>query len=249
MHTLTKHLKAVALGLTLAGAIAVAIPTYAQESTPAPQEAGLTPPVTAAHPAAGPPRRQNASRQESIGVVTGLAVGAVAAGPFGAIVGAAAGAWLGDRYHKQQVRNVALSRSIAEEQERSAKLDGTLQLADELQTDICFRTNDATVSAAAMSPLRRLGALAATLPDVKLRVAGYTDPRGSEQVNDVLSLRRAQAVAAVLESAGVNREQLIVEGHGETAAHSQVGDLDGYALDRRVTVSLERSTEQVARRE
>src|SRR3981081_4837045 len=47
--------------------------------------------------------RQPASKQENIGVVTGLAVGAAAGGPVGAIVGAAAGAWLGDRYHKQAV--------------------------------------------------------------------------------------------------------------------------------------------------
>ncbi|MGH8300164.1 MAG: DUF456 family protein, partial [Steroidobacteraceae bacterium] len=55
-------------------------------------------PASAA-PAAGS-AQPHASKQENIGVFTGLAVGAAAAGPIGAMVGMVAGAWLGDRYHR-----------------------------------------------------------------------------------------------------------------------------------------------------
>src|SRR6267143_719276 len=84
----------------------------------------------------------------------------------------------------------------------SAKLDEALKITDELQTDVSFRTNDASINAPSMSPLLKLGALAASMPDVKVRVAGYADPRGSDEVNDALSQRRAEAVAAVLANAG-----------------------------------------------
>ncbi len=208
--------------------------------------------------------RQPASKQQSIGVVTGLAVGAAAGGPVGAILGAAAGGWLGERYHKQAVakdelaadrtrlaRNVTeLNGSLAHEQEHGEQLDLVLSHTDEVQTDVSFRTNDDTIQAQAMPPLMKLGALAAALPDAKVRVSGYADPRGSVAVNDALSKRRAEAVAAVLASAGVSSERVIVEAHGKSEATSAEGDIDGYAFDRRVTVRIERaSPEAVARNE
>jgi outer membrane protein OmpA-like peptidoglycan-associated protein len=94
----------------------------------------------------------------------------------------------------------------------------------------------------------KLGALAAALPDAKVRVSGYADPRGSTAVNEALSKRRADAVAAVLASAGVPPDRLIVETHGKAEATGT--DTDGYAFDRRVTVRIERtSPEAVARNE
>ncbi len=215
--------------------------------------------------------RQPASKQQNIGVVTGLAVGAVAGGPVGAIFGAAAGGWLGERYHKQAVareelaaglqksetdrtrlaKNVTdLNGSLAHEQERGEQLGLALSHADEVQTDVSFRTNDDTIQAQAVSPLMKLGALAAALPDAKVRVSGYADPRGSVAVNEALSKRRAEAVASVLASAGVSPDRLIVEAHGKSEATSAEGDVDGYAFERKVTVRIERAgPEAVARNE
>jgi outer membrane protein OmpA-like peptidoglycan-associated protein len=238
------------IALAVAAACVTALPVHAEET------------VTV---------RQPASKQENIGVVTGLAVGAAAGGPVGAIVGAAAGAWLGDRYHKQAVarkelaagldksesdrtrlaKNVTeLNGSLAQEQERGEQLGLALSHTDEVQTDVSFRTNDDSIQTQAMSPLMKLGALAAALPDAKVRVSGYADPRGSMAVNEALSKRRADAVAAVLASAGVSPDRLIVEAHGKSEATSAEGDIDGYAFDRRVTVRIERaSPEAVARNE
>ncbi len=248
MNTMTRKLRAGALGLTLVSTCVVALPVYAQ--------GGSKPP-------------QAASKQENIGVVTGLAVGAAAGGPVGAIFGAAAGAWIGDRYHKQVVakkelaadlsqseaqrtaltQNVAeLNASLASARMKSDQLDQALKNTDELQTDVSFRTNDDSINVRTMSPLLKLGALAASMPDVKVRVAGYADARGSEELNDALSRRRAEAVAAVLEKAGVPKDHMIVEGHGKSESTAMEGDLDGYALDRKVTVRLERpGKEEVAR--
>jgi outer membrane protein OmpA-like peptidoglycan-associated protein len=250
MNVITKKLRAGALGLTLISTSVVALPVYAQDSA----TAGT---------------HQKASKQENIGVVTGLAVGAAAGGPVGAIFGAAAGAWIGDRYHKQEVAKKSLvtdlgqseadrkvlSESVAElnasltsMRVKSDQLDLTLQKTDELQTDVGFRTNDDSINAQSMSPLLKIGALAASMPDVRVRVAGYADPRGSEEYNDALSRRRAEAVAAVLTQAGVSKEHMIIEGHGKSESTATEGDLDGYAFDRKVTVRLEHAgKEEVAR--
>ena len=245
MNKLTDKVRARTLGLTLAAACAASLPVHAQE-----------------HAAA--------SKQENIGVATGLTVGAVAGGPVGAIIGAAAGAWLGDRYHKQQVKNAGLATDLAnseterttlakhvtdlhgslqQSQQTAAQLDATVSRMDKLETDVGFRTNDASIDAKAMPPLLKIGALAASMPDARIRVAGYADPRGSEALNNELSQRRAEAVAAVLTQSGITRAQLIVEAHGKAEASTAEGDLDGYAFDRRVTVRLERTGDgTVARR-
>ena len=250
MSTHTTRLRVGALGLTLATACMTALPAYAQDQAM---------------------KQQRASKQENIGVTTGFAVGAAAAGPVGAFIGAAAGAWLGDRYHKQATTSstlaadlskaeaertrlaqsvVQLNGSLTETKARGAQLDQTLKLTDELQTDVSFRTNEASISAQGMTPLLKLGALAAAMPDVKVRVAGYADPRGCDELNDALSQRRAEAVAAVLAGAGLSQDRLIVEGHGKSESTSTSGDLDGYAFDRRVTVRLERpGAEKVASRD
>lgn len=209
-----------------------------------------------------------ASKQASIGIVTGLAAGAVAGGPIGAVVGMVAGAFLGDRYHRESVANhtlaaqnhvltVSLGRSererrglegkldlttqsLAATQEQRAALDRTVQLSDDIEADVAFRTAGAAVNSLELPALRKLGALAAALPlGAKVRIDGYADPRGPATLNDDLSLRRAEAVARALEQAGCPQERLVIAAHGSSDSTSPRGDLDAYAFDRRVTVRLE----------
>jgi outer membrane protein OmpA-like peptidoglycan-associated protein len=211
------------------------------------------------------------SKQATAGAVTGLVVGAAAGGPIGAFVGVAAGAMLGDRYHRQKEAAAALTANLGESETERARLaqhiadmdttlgaaqahdalqDKALQQTNELGIDVAFRTNDDAVSLQALPPLMKLGALAAAMPQAKVHVAGFADPRGDEDYNQALSLRRAQAVAAVLANAGVAPECIVVEGRGDADSTSAAGDLDGYALDRRVSVRLELpGGAQVARRE
>jgi outer membrane protein OmpA-like peptidoglycan-associated protein len=231
-------------------------------------------PASAAQKAgAGAP--QPASKQENIGVFTGLAVGAAAGGPIGAMVGVVAGAWLGDHYHKQSVANHDLAaqnhalaaqnqtltaslsgseqerqdlagklslatQSLASNQAQQAELDRTVQLSDDIETNVAFRTADASVNDLQAPALRKIGALAAALPPgAKVRIDGYADPRGPATLNDDLSLRRAEAVAQTLEQAGCPKDRLVVEAHGAAESTSPRGDLDAYAFDRRVTVRLD----------
>jgi outer membrane protein OmpA-like peptidoglycan-associated protein len=239
--TLTRRLVNRSIGLTAVMACVAVTTVQAQESAAV---------------------QSNPSKQENIGVATGLAVGALTGGPIGAILGATAGAWLGDRYHRQASARTALAAdldksesdrsrlaqnltevngTLAQEQERGEQLDLMLSHTDEVETVVSFKTNRDSVESAALQPLKKLGELAAALPDAKVRVAGYADPRGSDAVNNALSKRRADAVAAILADAGVTADRLMVEAHGKSAATSDDGDVDGYALDRHVTVRIERT--------
>ena len=198
-------------------------------------------------------QQQPSSRQESIGVASGLTVGALAGGPFGAVIGAAAGAWLGGKYHKQKEDNEALTADLAQGHAERSRLSGSLARSQsheeqltkllerrtELETQVIFRTNEATLPPNAFEQLKKMSELASTMPDMRLRVSGYADPRGTETENDALSKERADAVAAVLAGQGIDASRLVVESHGESEATAAEGDVDGYALERRVTIRLE----------
>ena len=69
-------------------------------------------------------------------------------------------------------------------------------------------------------------------PPGSVQVTGYTDPSGSAGYNQRLSLRRANAVAAELESRGVPQSALLVSGQGESTNEPTPGQ------DRRVDVSV-----------
>ena len=256
MSILSNKVRVGTVGITVAAISLVALPASA-----APKAAVGT--------------QQAASRQENIGVFTGLAVGAAAGGPIGAMVGLVAGAWLGDRYHRQSIANHDLSaqnsvlalqnhvltaslgsseaerqglagklslatQSLAANQAQQAELDRTVQLSDDIETDVAFRTAGASINNLQLSALRKLGALAASLPSgAKVRIDGYADPRGPAALNDDLSLRRAEAVALTLKQAGCPEDRLVIAAHGSSQSTSPQGDLDAYAFDRRVTVRLD----------
>ena len=248
MSILSNKVRVATVGITIAAMSLAALPASAAQTAPGAQ--------------------QPASKQENVGVLTGAAVGAAAGGPIGAMVGMVAGALLGNHYHKQSVanhdlaaQNRALAASLSESQRdrealagklnlasqsltaaaaRRAELDHTVQLSDDIETDVAFKTADAAINSLQLPALRKIGALAASLPPgAKVQIDGYADPRGPATLNDDLSLRRAEAVALTLEKAGCPQDRLMIAGHGSAESTSPRGDLDAYAFDRRVTVRLQ----------
>jgi outer membrane protein OmpA-like peptidoglycan-associated protein len=240
-------------GGSVVGALLIgvgALPAHAQE-----QSGGAT----------GP------SKQSNLGGLAGLALGAAAGGPIGAVVGLTVGVVTGDHYHRQLqsaaatratldqseaqraqlTQNVQqLDSSLAQAQATQAQLDTALQRTEQIGLDVSFRTDEDAVPQQALSPLLKIGALAAAMPATLVRVAGYADPRGADDYNEALSLRRAQAVATLLSGAGVPAGRIIIEAHGKSESQSGAGDLDGYALERRVSVRLESAAAaQVASRD
>jgi len=84
------------------------------------------------------------------------------------------------------------------------------------------------------------------VPDVVVKVEGYADPRGTESENLKLSGDRAEAVRAALMAGGIADSRIVVVAHGEDGAGTSEGDVDGYALNRRVVITLEGADAQVA---
>jgi outer membrane protein OmpA-like peptidoglycan-associated protein len=260
---------ATAVALALTSAIAEAVfATAASRAAAAEATPGALAPGAKTQPTGAGKPIEKASKQETTGVVTGLVVGAAAGGPFGAIFGAAAGGWLGDRYHRKDAERRALaanldaseahrkqlgiemqrlSATLAESESRSSRFGATVEMSHALETTVEFRTAEATLREDDVVSLQKLGALLATVPDAKARVAGFADARGSERFNLDLSQRRASAVAAALEAGGVERDRLILEAYGKGLAMADPRDVDGNAFERRVTVTVEPAVAKLAR--
>jgi OOP family OmpA-OmpF porin len=81
-------------------------------------------------------------------------------------------------------------------------------------------------------------------PDVNVRIVGHTDSRGSDEYNQRLSERRAQAVKQYLVSKGIAAGRLSTEGQGERepiAPNTQDGqdNPEGRAMNRRAELKVQ----------
>jgi len=212
--------------------------------------------------------------QEPLGFVSGAVIGAFAAGPIGAVVGAGLGTWLGNRVHrasdaKKAEAQVAMLESDKSELQTeksalltektrlaetnislSAKLDDLSQkiktaqtakddaseVLDGLQGDVLFRTGSAEITADIAHQIQVLAQAVTKSPELKIRVDGHADPRGTIDTNMKLSQDRANAVRDLLLASGVGEEALEVNAYGKSQSTAE--DNDGYALERRVRLTL-----------
>ena len=232
---------------------------------------GLSAAALAGEPKTRPPH-------EPVGFISGAVIGAFAAGPIGAVVGAGLGTWLGNRVHragdakKAEVQvatlvtdksqlliekstlmneksqlaqtNQDLGAKLAEQLQKvemvqTAKADAS-EVLDGLQGDVLFRTGSAEITPDIAHQIQVLAQAVAKSPELKIRVDGYADPRGTVDTNLKLSQDRADAVRDLLLASGVNEQVLEVNAYGKSQSTAE--DNDGYALERRVRLTLQMET-------
>jgi sortase system peptidoglycan-associated protein len=110
------------------------------------------------------------------------------------------------------------------------------QVLDGLQGDVLFRTGSAEITPDLAHQIQAIAQAVSKSPELKIRVDGYADPRGTDEINMKLSQDRANAVRDLLVAAGVKMDALEVNAFGKT--QSVASDSDGYALERRVRLTL-----------
>jgi outer membrane protein OmpA-like peptidoglycan-associated protein len=71
-------------------------------------------------------------------------------------------------------------------------------------------------------------------PRLMVEVAGHTDSDGSDAANQLLSERRAEAVATFIRAAGIPAEQVAAAGYGETQPIAPNDTRQNKALNRRI---------------
>ncbi|MFN8118894.1 MAG: OmpA family protein [Micropruina glycogenica] len=124
----------------------------------------------------------------------------------------------------------------------TANLDGSVTeegTVITLKADVFFAYNKATLNSKASAALDRAAARLKELGATTVRVAGYTDSKGTAAYNRGLSLRRAEAVRAGLATRLPDLTQA-VKGYGESRPVASNETAKGRALNRRVTIAVTR---------
>lgn len=83
-------------------------------------------------------------------------------------------------------------------------------------SDVFFNLNDSTLNENEVTSLDTVIHDLSEKKNVEIRVSGYTDTRGRDEFNYILSLGRARAVARMLVESGIDKRVIKVIGYGET---------------------------------
>ena len=188
------------------------------------------------------------TKEEGVGMLSGAATGAIVGGPIGAAVGLMFGGVLGDNIgaakranlHAQTLEQELIDTRIAlaKASERTGGDEMLDALAQRLHADVMFRTAGDEIDAETASKLSDLGKLLGKHQQLEIQLHGFADPRGKSGENLELSLRRASAVRDALISGGAAPEQINVVAHGEDMTTATKDDLEAYAWERRVSLSI-----------
>jgi outer membrane protein OmpA-like peptidoglycan-associated protein len=99
---------------------------------------------------------------------------------------------------------------------------------------IKFGSDTAYIEPASVGVLELVAQRLRENPEIRVRIEGYTDERGTEADNLELAQERAEAVKRILVGYGVGPERLDTVGLGEASPIAPNDTPEGRALNRRV---------------
>jgi len=132
-------------------------------------------------------------------------------------------------------------------QQQAAELQRQLEILQAQPTDrglvltlgdTLFATGRAEIKSGATVNLDRLSAFLTEYPKRTAAIEGYTDSMGSEEMNQSLSERRANAVKNYLVGQGVGSARLTTSGRGENSPVADNESAAGRQQNRRVEVVI-----------
>ena len=121
-----------------------------------------------------------------------------------------------------------------------AQLNQVLQTRDTARglivsmPDVLFDFNKYTLKPEARERLARISGIVLAYPDLKLQVEGYTDSIGSDEYNQTLSDKRAEAVRDYIVTSGVSMNNVAARGMGKADPVADNSTAAGRQLNRRV---------------
>lgn len=194
------------------------------------------------------------NRRAKQGAASGAAIGALAGAVIGhsqdrsggalrgALIGAAAGGLIGagvgnymDRQQAEFERQLAAERE-AHQVEIERLQNESLKIT--MSSEVSFDFNSAVLKPAFHNTLDKVADILARYPRTTIRIVGHTDSIGSEDYNQRLSEKRAQAVAWYLEDKGINPRRIQTEGRGESQPRASNDTEAGRQLNRRVEMLI-----------
>ena len=175
----------------------------------------------------------------AVGALAGQAIGGNTKGTLiGAAVGAAAGGvtggLIGNYMDKQEA---AMRQQMAASEGVSVKRNQD-NLDVNFKSDLLFDTNSFTLKTGAMDDLAKFAKVLNDYPQTTIIVTGHTDSKGSAELNQKLSERRAEAVKNVLVSEAVAPTRITTVGLGASKPIADNATEAGRAKNRRVDITI-----------
>jgi outer membrane protein OmpA-like peptidoglycan-associated protein len=149
-----------------------------------------------------------------------------------------------DAQHQREEAERQTQEAIQQKEQMRARL--LAQLNQVLQTrdtarglivsmpDVLFDFNKYTLKPEARERLARISGIVLAYPDLKLQIEGYTDSIGSDEYNQTLSEKRAEAVRDYIVTSGVNMNNVVAQGMGKADPVADNSTAGGRKLNRRV---------------
>ncbi len=125
-----------------------------------------------------------------------------------------------------------------------AQLNQVLQTRDTARglivsmPDVLFDFNKYTLKPEARERLAKISGIVLAYPDLKLQIQGYTDSIGTDEYNQTLSEKRAEAVRDYLVSSGVSMNNVAAQGMGKADPIADNSTAAGRKLNRRVEMTV-----------
>ncbi|MFM6954365.1 MAG: OmpA family protein [Sphingobacteriaceae bacterium] len=168
----------------------------------------------------------------TVGALIGKKAGNTAVGAIvGGAIGGTAGAFIGrgmDRQAEQLKQTIPGAEVIREGEGIIVKFD----------SGILFDVSKSELKAAAMTNIQNLAKSLRDNPDTDVMIIGHTDNSGSDEYNNRLSERRAEAVKTFTINQGIAGSRLSTRGKGESEPIADNANEEGRAKNRRVEIVI-----------
>jgi peptidoglycan-associated lipoprotein len=143
----------------------------------------------------------------------------------------------------EQAKAVEASQQVTPEEfhaQGQADLDKALEQLRNVS--VFFEFDSATLTKDAQERLTAVAGILGQHPELKVRIEGNADERGSEQYNLALGQRRADAAKKYLDKLGVKSEQITAISFGAEKPKNPGHDEEAWKQNRRDDVNAQKET-------
>lgn len=190
---------------------------------------------------------QNSNHQQrgtAVGVASGAVIGgilgnnvgkgknAALGAVLGGVIGGVAGNVIGSKMDKQ-AKEIKDTLPGAEVERVGDGIKITLN-----ESIVTFAFDSSNLTTLAKTNLDKLSEVLVNNPDTNINIYGHTDSKGSDDYNQKLSERRANAVKSYLVSKGIAASRMFALGEGEAMPIASNDTDEGRAKNRRVEFAI-----------
>lgn len=181
------------------------------------------------------PTARNTAIGAGVGALAGAAIGG---NSKGALIGAGVGAAGGYIWSQHMAQKKAAMERATMGSGATVVQTPDNQLKLNVPSDVSFDTGRADIKPNFRGILDQFATGLNSQPNTEVRIIGHTDNTGSDDLNDRLSLQRAESTKAYLVARGVNPQSVTTMGRGEREPIADNGTEQGRARNRRVEIFL-----------